>query len=165
MKSAKTEYRPQDKIQQSPSLWWGLLFYTPIFKIFYNFCLCGSHHIAYAFAMGSVYQQRCFRFVVMHRFVVQFTSAGIWICYQSLDFVMLSGLGLGKIFIGSIKIHAIFLRWFCDLSQIYRHFHDFLRYPDIFCVVSEVSLHICVISEVSRHKSTDVDAEFDEEQR
>ena len=60
---------------------------------------------------------------------------------------------------------CLILRWFCDLSRIYRHFHDFLRYTDIFCVVSEVSLHICVISEVSRHKSTDVDAEFDEEQR
>ena len=41
---------------------------------------------------------------------------------------MLSGLGLGKIFIGSIKIHAIF----CDGFAIY------LRYTDIFTIFLDI---------------------------
>ena len=77
---------------------------------------------------------------------------------------MLSGLGLGKIFIGSIRIHAIF----CDGFAIYLRYTDiftiFLRYTDNFALYLRYQ-HICVVSEVSRHKSTDVDAEFDAEQR
>ena len=57
---------------------------------------------------------------------------------------------------------------FCDGFAIYQGYTDiftiFLRYTDIFALYLRYQ-HICVVSEVSRHKSTDVDAEFDEEQR
>ena len=76
---------------------------------------------------GSVYHQRCFRFVVMHRFVVQFTSAGIWICYQSLD--------LDSIFHwfhqNSCLNSAMVLRFILDIPTFSRFFIDI---PTIFAL-------------------------------
>ena len=83
--------------------------------------------------------------------------AWILLCYPGLDWVKFS------------LVPSKFMLFFCDGFAIYLRYTDiftiFHRYTDNFCVVSEVSQHICVVSEVSRHKSTDVDAEIDEEQR
>ena len=68
---------------------------------------------------------------------------------------MLSELRLVNVF---HWFHQKFMLKFCDGFAIY------LRYTDIFALYLRYQ-HICVVSEVSRHKSTDVDAEFDEEQR
>ena len=61
----------------------------------------------------------------------------------------------------SCYFSAMVLRFIKDIPTFSRFFLDI---PTFFALYLRYQ-HICVVSEVSRHKSTDVDAEFDEEQR